>query len=131
MRRRFFVPTRRLPTDTLVRLTQLDYDRDIAFIALAQPAGDLAGIARYSADPDNDRAEFGIMVRSDLQGAGLGFAMMGCLIDYARKNRVGALEGQILRENSAMLALARRLGFSIVGDPEQPTMVLARLPLTA
>jgi acetyltransferase len=129
MRRRFLVPTRRLSNEVMVRLTQLDYDRDIAFIALSQPAGELAGIVRYSADPDHARAEFGILVRSDLQHMGLGTVLMQRLIEYARHNDVGALEGQILRENSAMVALCRALGFSILSDPQQPAMVLARLQL--
>ncbi|HEV7275925.1 MAG TPA: bifunctional acetate--CoA ligase family protein/GNAT family N-acetyltransferase [Devosiaceae bacterium] len=131
MRRRFLIPTRNLSADLIVRLTQLDYDRDIAFIALAEPEGELAGIVRYSADPDHVRAEFGILVRSDLQGIGLGSGLMRCLIDYARQNQVAVLEGQVLRDNSAMLSLCRELGFTITSDPEQPTVMLVRLPLTA
>ena len=129
MRRRFLIPTRQLSAEMIVRLTQLDYDRDIAFIALTEPEGALAGIVRYSADPDHTRAEFGILVRSDLQGIGLGAGLMRCLVDYARQDGVGALEGQVLRENGTMLALCRELGFTMHADPEQPSMMLVRLPL--
>jgi acetyltransferase len=92
MRLRFLVPTRTLSAETLVRLSQLDYDRDIAFVALNQ-AGELASIGRYTADPDGEAAEFGLLVRSDLQGLGLGTVPMQTLISYARANGLKRLVG--------------------------------------
>jgi acetyltransferase len=130
MRLRFLVPTRQLSHETLVRLTQLDYDRDIAFVALEQPGGDLAGIARYAADPDRNIAEFGIMVRSDLKGHGLGRRLMLFLIDYARREGVRELFGRVLRENINMLSLCAELGF-VYAEPDDPLTVRISLPLAA
>lgn len=110
MRLRFLVPTRTLSAETLVRLSQLDYDRDIAFVALDQ-AEELAGIVRYNADPDREAAEFGLLVRSDLQGLGLGTVLMQTLIGYARANGLKRLVGSVLRENRNMLDIAERMGF--------------------
>ena len=122
MRLRFLVPTRTLSPQMLIRLTQLDYDRDIAFVALEQPGGELAGIVRYSSDPDRLRAEFGVLVRSDLKHRGLGRVLMQRLIDYARSEGIGELCGIVLRENTRMLALCRELGFKIgelSGEPAE------------
>jgi acetyltransferase len=112
----------------LKRLTQLDYDREMAFVALG-PAGDLAGIARISADPDHESAEFGILVRSDLQGHGLGAALLAHLIDYARSDGLTRIEGMILDENRRMIELARELGFEISNHPEDDALELAVLDL--
>jgi acetyltransferase len=129
MRLRFLVPTRQLSHETLVRLTQLDYDRDIAFVALEQPDGNMSGIARYAADPDRNTAEFGIMIRSDLKGHGLGRRLMLLLIDYARREGVGELVGRVLRENTNMLSLCAELGF-VYAEPDDPQTVRVSLPLT-
>lgn len=128
MRLRFLVSTRALSHDLLVELTQLDYDRSIAFIALEEPGGELAAIVRYSADPDKTSAEFGALVRSDLKGQGLGGQMMRRLIDYAKREGIGELWGQVLRENTAMLALCRELGF-VDDHATEPLLVRVRLPL--
>jgi len=128
MRLRFLVATDTLSEATLVRLTQLDYDRDIAFVALEQPSGELAGIVRYASTPDRDTAEFGILVRSDLKGRGLGKTLMETLIDYGRRQGVGQLTGSVLRENAAMLSLADALGFVQSAD-EEPHLVAITLKL--
>ncbi|MBN9310940.1 bifunctional acetate--CoA ligase family protein/GNAT family N-acetyltransferase [Devosia sp.] len=129
MRLRFLVPTQRLSREVIARLSQLDYDRDIAFVALEADTGDLAGICRYSSDPDHERAEFGILVRSDLQGIGLGSALMRRLLDYARADGLRRIDGLILRENRDMLDLAARMGFVAVpqataGDPIRMSLSL-------
>jgi acetyltransferase len=128
MRLRFLTPLRRLSPELLVQLTQLDYDRNMAFVALEQPDGQLAGIARYAADPDRASAEFGVMVRSDLKGRGLGRLMMRRLIAYAVSEGIGELWGRVLRENSMMLSLCEELGFvSTISD--EPALVRVSLPL--
>ena len=129
MRLRFLTPMRTISHELLVRLTQLDYDRDIAFVALEQPSGALAGIVRYSADPDRENAEYGILVRSDLKRHGLGQAMMQHLVDYARAEGIGHIEGIVLRENEPMLKLCKRLGFDFVEDPVEPMLLRAVLPV--
>jgi acetyltransferase len=117
-----------LPNELLIRLTQLDYDRDIAFVALEE-AGDLAGIARYAADPDGVHAEFGLLVRSDLKHMGIGRALMEQLLAYARAHGVGELFGITLRENTAMLTFAERLGFATAVDHDDPAVIrVSRAP---
>jgi len=128
LRLRFLVSTT-LSQETIVRLSQLDYDRDIAFVALAVPGGELAGICRYAAEPDHERADFGVLVRSDLQGLGLGTVLMQQLLDYARADGIAVLEGTILRENLGMLKLAEELGFARVRTDELSEAVVVRLTL--
>jgi acetyltransferase len=115
MRRRFLVPMPTLSHSMLIRLTQLDYDRDIAFIGLDRGTGALAGIARYSTDPDRRVGEFGVLVRSDLKGLGLGRALMARLVGFARDEGVEELFGLVLPDNERMLRLCRELGFSVDG----------------
>ncbi len=112
LRLRFLVPTAHLSQDTITRLSQLDYDREIALVAIDQRDGSLAGVVRYTADPDHEKAEFGALVRSDLQGIGLGSHLMQRLVDYARADGLTTLTGVMLRENAKMIDLARRLGFT-------------------
>jgi len=129
MRLRFLTPLRTLSQEMIIRLSQLDYDRDIAFVALEAETGDLAGISRFASDPDHLSAEFGIMVRSDLHGLGLGTVLMRQLLDYGRADGLAMIEGLILRENAAMLDLAARLGFSQVPDGDPSEVVRVRLKL--
>jgi acetyltransferase len=129
LRRRFLTPMANLSRPLLVRLTQLDYDRDMAFVALEGPDRDLAGIVRYSADPDHVAAEYGILVRSDLKGRGLGRTMMRRLIDFARKDGVAELFGMILPDNERMLAICRDLGFKVEERVPGENLVRASLSL--
>ncbi len=73
----------------------------------------MLGEVRASTDPDNLRAEFAIMVRSDLKGRGLGQALLSKLIRYLKGRGTGQLAGECLRQNEAMAALARSLGFGV------------------
>ena len=128
MRLRFLMPVKVIPPDLMVRLTQLDYDRDIAFVAL-EASGDLAGIVRYASGPEREAAEFGVLVRSDIKGQGLGGVLMRHLIEYGRAEGIGRLEGFVLAENSRMLALCRELGFDVAIDPADPQRLHVTLPL--
>jgi acetyltransferase len=113
---RFFSSVRELPESDLAYFTQIDYDREMAFIAVAADsaeAGEILGVARACADPDNSAAEFAVLVRSDLKGQGLGALLMRKLIRYCRERGTRELWGSVLTENSAMLHLARALGFHI------------------
>ncbi|MFZ5546536.1 MAG: GNAT family N-acetyltransferase [Pseudomonadota bacterium] len=114
IRMRIFQTRRELPRSELARLTQIDYEREMAFVAvgtdeLGQP--ETLGAARAVRDPDNTEAEFAIIVRSDLKGRGLGHLLLQHLIDYVRSRGTPRLAGLILRENAAMLQLARSVGF--------------------
>ena len=131
-RMRFFAPLQRLSHDMAARLSQLDYDRQMAMIALGtDPDGERRswGVVRIAADPDNDTAEFAIIVRSDLKGAGLGSRLMRHIIEYARASGLRTLIGFVLAENESMLGLARRLGFSAARLPDDATILRVTLPL--
>ncbi|MFC5606256.1 bifunctional acetate--CoA ligase family protein/GNAT family N-acetyltransferase [Variovorax soli] len=114
MRMRFFC-ARHAPAHTeLARLTQIDYDREMAFIIEAKDArgqDETLAVGRTVSDPDLVEAEFALMVRSDLKRHGLGRLLLVELIRHARHRGIERLSGIVLRENLAMLALARDLGF--------------------
>ncbi|MGE0743837.1 MAG: GNAT family N-acetyltransferase [Rhodospirillales bacterium] len=130
IRLRFFSAMRALPHHLAARLTQIDYDREMAFVAVPPHAhDDLHGVARLAADPDNERAEYAVLVRTDLVGRGLGSALMENLIAYARARGIGEVYGHVLRENAAMLELARSLGFAAEADGDDSTVVTTRLRL--
>ncbi len=128
MRMRFMAPRKHFSDEMALRLTQLDYDRDMAFVALT-PEGALAGVSRIAGDPDRDSAEYALLVRSDLAGRGIGAALMQTLIDYARADGVRRLEGMVLSENRAMRRLIGRFGFTIEPMPDEPGVVMSRLAL--
>lgn len=116
IRFRFFGLVQELPHSQMARLTQIDYDREMAFIARTLGSHDPAqtetlGVVRAVSDPDNDTAEFAIVVRSDLKGTGLAKAMMQKMILYCRSRGTRLMVGQILKDNSRMLAFVESLGF--------------------
>jgi acetyltransferase len=119
VRFRFFAPRRNFSDKMLQRLTQLDYEREMAFIALRVEDGALAGIGRWFSDPDKETAEFALLVRTDMQGRGLGWALLTQLVDYARSEGIGRIEGQVLDENAKMLQLCREFGFDIRAHPSE------------
>jgi acetyltransferase len=113
---RFFAAVRELPESDLAHLTQIDYDREMAFIAVARDdasADEILGVARACADPDNVAAEFAILVRSDLKGQGLGKLLMQKLIGYCRARGTERLWGEVMADNAAMLHLSKSLGFRL------------------
>jgi acetyltransferase len=120
-RMRFFTPTRGLSHKFLARLTQIDYAREIAFVAIGA-GGHLLGVARFNADPDYVKAEYGVMVRSDLKGKGLGWKLMSHLIRYAKAEGLSELNGVVLAENTTMLDMCRQLGFAVHGVADDTTV---------
>ncbi len=111
VRMRFFAPRRQFGHGFSARLTQIDYDREMALVALDPGGTDVLGVVRLVSDPDNEAAEFAVMVRSDMQGVGLGYCLMQSILDYARQRGVGRVFGEVLLENKAMLQMADKLGF--------------------
>jgi acetyltransferase len=89
----------------------------------------MLGVVRLHADANYESGEFAILVRSDLKGRGLGWLLMQQIINYARSEGLKRIEGQILRENSTMLAMCRELGFAIGPDPDDTDICVARLAL--
>ncbi|PIU07193.1 bifunctional acetate--CoA ligase family protein/GNAT family N-acetyltransferase [Methylobacterium sp. CG09_land_8_20_14_0_10_71_15] len=125
VRLRFFSPVKDFSHAFLARLTQLDYSRAIAFVALREGADGprMLGAVRLHADANHESGEYAILVRSDLQGAGLGDALMRLMIDWAGAEGIRRIEGTVLAENRAMLAVCRRLGFQARIDPDDPGLV--------
>jgi acetyltransferase len=129
VRMRFFSAWRTLPPRQLARLTQIDYDRAMAFVMVEKNTSAFAGVARFFADPDNTTAEFAIIVRTDLKGHGLGRNLMERLIAYARTRGIGEIHGQILHENATMIAFVKQLGFTVKAEEGAPELVVASLTL--
>jgi acetyltransferase len=123
LRLRFFVPVHGLSHELAARLTQIDYDREMALVALHD--GTTLGIARYFADPDRLAAEFAVAVRSDWHGRGVGYLLINRLIEIARAAGIGELVGEVLHENRTMLAMCRELGFHLAADSADPSLVRA------
>jgi len=129
IRFRFLAPRQHFPDEMLLRLTQLDYEREIAFVALRKDTGELAGIVRLSSDPDKEAAEYGLLVRTDLQGHGLGWALLRHVIDYARADGLAVINGLILNENAKMLTMAKEFGFELGHHATEPDVKIATLRL--
>jgi acetyltransferase len=117
LRLRFFAPMKEFSHPFIARLTQIDYARAMAFVALDASGKDILGVVRIHSDSVYESAEYAILVRSDLKGRGLGWALMQLVIDYARSERLQRLTGQVLHGNVKMLEMCRALGFSVTVDP--------------
>ncbi|MYN03225.1 GNAT family N-acetyltransferase [Pseudoduganella sp. DS3] len=126
VRFRLFEHMPTLPPAQLARWTQIDYEREMAFIATRSgPNGpETLGVARAVADPDNVGAEFAIIVRSDLKGRGLGALLLEKLLRYCRARGLQEVLGEALPENSRMLQLAHQLGFEVGQSAQQGSMRL-------
>lgn len=111
---RFFRVVKELPPADFAALTQLDYERAMAFIAVRTREDgkpETLGVVRAQADPDNETAEFAVLVRSDLKGHGLGYVLMEKIIRYCRNRGTRVLAGDVLATNHKMLQLAAAYGF--------------------
>jgi acetyltransferase len=132
IRLRFFAPMKEVSHTFVARLTQIDYDREMALVA-TEMNGDgspILGVARIVADPDSETAEYAVMVRSDLKGQGLGYQLMTEILAYARTRGIKRVFGDVLRENRTMLIMAEELGFKIVPDVHDPQVVRVDCDLT-
>ncbi len=129
LRLRFFAPLRHIGHAMLARLTQLDYARAMAVVAKDPATGEIQGSVRLHADPDHRVGEYAILLRSNLKGKGLGWALMSLIIEYARADGLEEIVGEVLRENTTMLALCTALGFSVTPVPDDDGLVEVRLPV--
>jgi acetyltransferase len=86
-------------------------------------------VGRLAADPDYSRAEYAILVRSDLQGRGLGWSLMEHLLAYARAEGLGKIEGFVLADNTEMLSMVREFGFSVDREAGEPGLMRVEIPL--
>ncbi|MFT4248387.1 MAG: bifunctional acetate--CoA ligase family protein/GNAT family N-acetyltransferase, partial [Pseudomonas sp.] len=129
LRLRFFQSVRHFSHEFIARLTQLDYARSIALVAIDPASGEMLGAVRLHADADYEKGEYGILIRSDLKGHGIGWQLMRIMIEYARWLGLKAVEGQVLRENRTMLAMCESLGFQVKPDPEDASLMNVLLPV--
>jgi acetyltransferase len=129
IRLRFFSAMKELTHPFIARLTQLDYARAMAFIAIEETSGKMLGVVRLHTDSDFASAEYAVLVRSDLKGIGLGSLLMKLIIEYGRAEGVRAIRGQVLSANTTMLEMCRHLGFEIRPDPQNSDISLVVLPL--
>lgn len=113
--KRFFSDVGEFNHEALANLTQIDYDREMAFVAVRHQ-GDvesIIGVSRALINPDNTDAEFAILIRSDLKGKGLGKELMRKIIDYCRAKGTLQISGMTMPTNRGMLTLAQRMGFEV------------------
>jgi acetyltransferase len=130
LRLRFFAPIRDFSHAFLARLIQIDYARAIAFVAIEEGTGAMMGAVRLHADANHETGEYAILMRSDLKGLGLGWELMRLMIEWARAEGLTTVEGQVLRENTTMLEMCRRLGFGIRSDEADPDIKVVTLPVS-
>lgn len=126
-RMRFFGTMHKLPRSQLARFTQIDYDREMALVAIERDGDGIErslGEVRVVADPDNAVADFAIVVRSDMKGRGLGRLLLQSIVDYCRSRGTGRLCGETLGANLRMQHLARDLGFSLKTGSDMGTVAL-------
>jgi acetyltransferase len=119
LRLRFFAPMKEFTHAFIARLTQLDYARAMAFVAFDEASGELVGVVRIHSDSVYENGEYAILLRSDLKGRGLGWALMQMIIEYARSEGLKIISGDVLAENTVMLAMCRSLGFEVKSDPAE------------
>ena len=115
IRQRFHAPLKTLDHVMAARFTQLDYDREMALILTDKGipgTTPVYAVVRLMADPDNEQAEYAIIVHGDMTGMGLGVFLMRRIIDYARSRGIKEIWGDVLRDNLTMLRLSSVLGFT-------------------
>ena len=134
VRYRFFSAIRALSAEQIGRLTQVDYEREMALLAVRPTApgalvGETVGVARLVREMDSGEAEFAVVVQGDAKGAGVASALMRQLLDWGRSKGVREVVGQILADNAPMLAFIRRLGFQVKRCKDDADIMEARLAL--
>ena len=115
-------------------MTQIDYEREMAFIATRKNVAgqdETLGVSRAICDPDNEEAEFAVVIRSDIKGGGLGELLMRKLIRHLHQRGTQTVVGWVLHENQAMLHLAHNLGFVTDHSEHDSDAVRVRLDLRA
>ena len=132
---RFFYRLQDLTPSMLVRFTQVDYDREMALVAIdeggpGKRAPEFVGVARYTANPDGESAEFAVVVADAWHGRGVGTMLMKRLITCAKRRGLSRLEGIVLRGNAGMRKFCEALGFVLHDDPDEPEQVVMELDLT-
>ena len=127
---RFMNALHELSGPMLVRLTQLDYSKEIALLAVTAEAPETElGVARFSVNPDRKSCEFAIVLADRVTGRGLGQRLLTALIEVARGRGLRRIGGEVLASNHAMLRLAQTLGFRVEPVAGSPDVVAISLML--
>ncbi len=129
LRLRFFAPIKEFSNLFIARLTQLDYARAIAFVAIDDSSGEIVAVVRLHMDANFEAGEYAVLVRSDLKGQGLGWKLMELIIAYARSEGLKRIEGEVLAENTSMIEMCRKLGFKITPLAGELMIQFVQLPL--
>jgi acetyltransferase len=123
IRMRFFASLHDFSHELAARLTQIDYDREMALVLTEVPPAtepSIYGVVRITSDPDKERAEFAVIVRDDVAGRGLGTLLMEKIIAYTSSCGIGEIFGDVLSENETILSICRHLGFTLHRDMHAP-----------
>ena len=116
---RFMHALQHLSSEMLVRFTQIDYDSEMAVVAVEETEeAPVLGVARYLSNPDHVSCEFALVVSDTRQNQGLGHRLMTKLIEVAKDKGLSVIEGEVLSNNYKMLGLMRSLEFAVANDPE-------------
>jgi len=112
---RFFTPLKHFPQNMLARFTQIDYDREIALVALSESGSDekMLGVARVISERNQKYAEFSVVVADLWQGKGIGAELLKRCLEIAKEQKIEKVWGTVLSENTQMLALGKKTGFKI------------------
>ena len=129
IRYRFFSTLRALSPEQVARMTQVDYDREMALVAVREATGETVGVCRLVREPYTDTGEFAVLVEGSMKGRGLARHLMGRIMDWGRSQGMTGITGQVLAENRPMLAFMRRMGFTIRRLPDEPDVVEAAASL--
>ena len=129
LRLRFFGPMREVSHELVDKLIHYDPACAMAFIALDEQTKKMLGVVRLHDNTSGETAEFAILVRSRLKGHGVGWLLMKRMIEFSRRKDLKIVQGQVLSENTTMLAMCAELGFHIADDPDDPGVKTVTLPL--
>lgn len=123
IRYRFFSLLRALSPEQVARMTQVDYDREMAFVAVREATGETVGVCRLVREPYTETGEFAVVVEASMKGRGLARRLMQRVMDWGRSQGMTGITGQVLAENAPMLAFMRRMGFAVARLPDEPDVV--------
>ena len=120
LRLRFFAPIREVSHALLDKLIHYDPARAMAFIAVDEQSRKMLGVVRLHDDPSGENAEFAILVRSRFKSHGVGWLLMKQMIEFSKHKGLKTVRGQVLSENTTMLAMCAELGVHVADDPDEP-----------
>jgi RimJ/RimL family protein N-acetyltransferase len=129
LRLRFFASMREVNHKLLDKLINYDPAHAMAFIAVAELNGKMLGVVRLHDDASGESAEFAVLVRSTLQGYGVGWLLMKRMIAYSKQKGLKTVRGQVLTDNAAMLTMCAEFGFHVADDPDDFGVKTVTLPV--